>query len=781
MSDSLSKISSMIESAKELTIEAAVSASARLTDTPSASRPQEISKLLNSRTDREILNGMKCVISIVSRGEDGLPYFADVVKNITNTNAKIKQLVIIYLTKYADIEPDTALLSINSIQKSLNDKNPINRANAIRSLAGIRILSIIPILVLSMKRTSTDPSALVRAATAISIGKVYEFSGRSKKQMVEYLTKLLVDSEVIVVNAAIKSYCKIRTEIASEEKRWSPIHGNFRRLCGLLGQFDEWSQCYVIDLLTEYTRNFLPPQQIDGMIDADLDLFLEAMKPLVQSTSESVILSIARSVYLIGPVSAFQDFKLDVILTRIATAFTEQLEVSLFALEIIAYVSKSHAFFEPYYRSFYLLPTDLIDAAISKLQILSSLASRDNFKYIFEEFKYYAIHSPDGVVSKEAIKSMGRCSRLSLEWSQRILNWCLAKIKQAQGETLNELLTVIRYLIQQKSDSKDSLDREEVLRTTLRLAAILEDTLVELETEARASIIWIIGEYTSLAENSFAPDVLKNLLKSFADEEDAVRYQILVLASKILAYEMIKLKGAGGDQFQAYVDEKLSSSIEYKMFHHVLQLAKYDTSYDTRDRARMLSVLLSSIDRAQLASLFLQVPKPVPFVSSAATGNGRVRAIVEYFKVVDWADPSTLPPRSIRKEAAIEVNKLGTSAFASLSSVDRTKSPSPATDHGVPSQQVTRTSTKKPQETYKLQSLDEFFGSEESSSSEEEEEESDDEDEEDDDSDEEEEEDDSEAVASQGRAQGSSVHEQNNTGDEYESSSDASSTRSLIK
>ena len=119
MSDSFSRITSMIDSAKEFTIETAVSASARLTDTPSGSRPQEISKLLNSRTDREILNGMKCVISLITREEDALPYFADVVKNITNSDPKIRQLVIIYLTKYAEVEPDTALLSINSIQKSL--------------------------------------------------------------------------------------------------------------------------------------------------------------------------------------------------------------------------------------------------------------------------------------------------------------------------------------------------------------------------------------------------------------------------------------------------------------------------------------------------------------------------------------------------------------------------------------------------------------------------------------------------------------------------------------
>ena len=67
-----------------------------------------------------------------------------------------------------------------------------------------------------MKRTSTDRSPLVRAATAISIGKIYQISGRSKRQMIEYLSKLLTDSEVMVVGAAIKTYAKIRMELNEE-------------------------------------------------------------------------------------------------------------------------------------------------------------------------------------------------------------------------------------------------------------------------------------------------------------------------------------------------------------------------------------------------------------------------------------------------------------------------------------------------------------------------------------------------------------------------------------
>ena len=86
MADSLARLGSMFEQAKDLTIEAAMLASARLLETPQSLRPQEISTLLNSRSDRDIVAGMKCVVLLISRGEDGLPYFADVVKNVTTHN-----------------------------------------------------------------------------------------------------------------------------------------------------------------------------------------------------------------------------------------------------------------------------------------------------------------------------------------------------------------------------------------------------------------------------------------------------------------------------------------------------------------------------------------------------------------------------------------------------------------------------------------------------------------------------------------------------------------------
>jgi hypothetical protein len=56
----------MLESARELTIEAATSASARLMD-DSTPRPKDISAMLNGRTEREKLSGMRQVISVSTK------------------------------------------------------------------------------------------------------------------------------------------------------------------------------------------------------------------------------------------------------------------------------------------------------------------------------------------------------------------------------------------------------------------------------------------------------------------------------------------------------------------------------------------------------------------------------------------------------------------------------------------------------------------------------------------------------------------------------------------
>lgn len=51
------------------------------------------------------------------------------------------------------------------------------------------------------------------------------------------------------------------------------------------------------------------------------------------------------------------------------------------------------------------------------------------------------------------------------------------------------------------------------------------------DPEAKASIVWIIGEYVEMIEN--ADDLLANFAEGFKDEADVVQQQILISCVKL--------------------------------------------------------------------------------------------------------------------------------------------------------------------------------------------------------------------------------------------------------
>lgn len=84
-------------------------------------------------------------------------------------------MVYIYLLRYAEQEPDLALLSINTFQKDLSDPNPLIRSMALRVLSGIKVPMIGNIVVLAIKKCASDISPYVRKAAAQAIPRCYEY------------------------------------------------------------------------------------------------------------------------------------------------------------------------------------------------------------------------------------------------------------------------------------------------------------------------------------------------------------------------------------------------------------------------------------------------------------------------------------------------------------------------------------------------------------------------------------------------------------------------------
>lgn len=179
-----SRVSAFAENARDLTLDFEAASGSRFFDNDDQTM-KEVQTLLSSRLDREKLEALRRLVAVslclfvanrqlMSRGTDVSSYFASVIQLIASPNLEIKKLVYIYLLRYAESNPDLALMSINTIQKSLGDKNQIVRGMALRVMSGIKVPLISGIVILGIRRCITDLSYFVRKTAAIAIMKCYE-------------------------------------------------------------------------------------------------------------------------------------------------------------------------------------------------------------------------------------------------------------------------------------------------------------------------------------------------------------------------------------------------------------------------------------------------------------------------------------------------------------------------------------------------------------------------------------------------------------------------------
>ena len=66
------------------------------------------------------------------------------------------------------------MLSINYFQKDLGDPNPLVRAWALRTMAGIRLHVIAPLALAAVSKCARDPAVYVRRCAANALPKLHD-------------------------------------------------------------------------------------------------------------------------------------------------------------------------------------------------------------------------------------------------------------------------------------------------------------------------------------------------------------------------------------------------------------------------------------------------------------------------------------------------------------------------------------------------------------------------------------------------------------------------------
>ena len=169
----------------------------------------------------------------------------------------MKKLVYVYLTRYAEEQQDLALLSISTFQRALKDPNQLIRASALRVLSSIRVPVIVPIVMLAIRDSAVDMSPFVRKTAAHAIPKLYNIDPDQKEELVAMIEKLLADRTTLVVGSAVMAFEEVCPE------RIELVHKQFRKLCNLLVDIDEWGQVVIVNMLLRYARTqFVDPNKV---------------------------------------------------------------------------------------------------------------------------------------------------------------------------------------------------------------------------------------------------------------------------------------------------------------------------------------------------------------------------------------------------------------------------------------------------------------------------------------------------------------------------------------
>jgi len=602
-----------------------------------------------SNSQKLLLNADNLQISY-QNPSSSLTHFSAVVKNIASPNLEIKKLVYAFLVRHAESAPDTALLSINTIQKSLSDSNPHLRALALRTMSSIRVPVISQIVALGIKRATADMSPYVRRAAALAIPKCYHLDPNTLPLLTEQLSILLGDKQYYVVGAAVQAFLDLCPE------RFDLIHPHYRSLARKLIDMDEWGQLATLRLMVVYARKCFPrrtkkvkkPEQgqrekskkgfyeddsdsdtkpddntEDGdevvIYDPDLKLILDSCKSLLQSRNAAVKVAVARC-YLYLADSSYLDLTTGPLISLLRASP----DIQAVALQDIVHICLIRPDpFVHYTLHFLISATDTPSIQDLKLELLTIIfphAPPHIRSLILTELSHFSNSSTPTLV-RAAVSAIGRCAQTAPTkvLSDRCLHLLLAQLSSPDENLVSSSLDVIRQLVQRDPSAHRT--------TVVKLAKNLDSLTAPA---ARANIVWLVGEFaSSSAETDIGADVLRILVRGFAEEDEIVQQQIVLLAARVYLRYLNSLKSqsqdneiddnghtTNGDQASASKSLTEDDQPITKLFTHVLLLSRYSPSYDLRDRARLYRNLLAVPSSTELATLLLLAPKPVPLAPS---------------------------------------------------------------------------------------------------------------------------------------------------------------------
>lgn len=315
-----------------------------------------------------------------------------------------------------------------------------------------------------------------------------------------------------------------------------------------------WGQTYILEALMSYV-----PQESGEAL-----LLAERISPRLSHSNSAVVLTCIRVVlYLMNYIS---DQKQISALCRklsppLVTLLAKGPEVQYLALRnALLILQRRPEVLRNDIRVFFCKYNDPIYVKVTKLELIFMLATEKNIDEVLTELREYATEIDVHFVRK-AVRAIGKLAIKIEPASRQCINLLLELVATKVTYIVQEATVVIRNIFRKYPNQYESI-----------IGTLCEHLDSLDEPEAKAAMVWVIGQYASRIENSDA--LLEDFLYSFAEEP--VEVQLALLTATVKLFIQRPTKGQ-------------------ELVPKVLKWATEETDNpDLRDRAYMYWRLLST-------------------------------------------------------------------------------------------------------------------------------------------------------------------------------------------
>ncbi|OAA40751.1 AP-2 complex subunit beta [Beauveria brongniartii RCEF 3172] len=455
----------------------------------------------------------RIVANMTMSNNDMVALFPDVIACMNLPSLEIKKMCFLYLVNYARVRPEIAVKAIPVLELDMEDSNPLVRALALRTMSYIHVREFVEAAVPIVKNMLRDADPYVRKTAAFSVAKLYDHdqSVVEGSDLIERLNSLLRDDNPTVVASALAALMDIWER--SDAIKLTIDYSNASKMVAILPDCSEWGQTYILEALMSYV-----PQDC-----GEASLLAERIAPRLSHSNSSVVLTCIRVIlYLLNYIA---DEKQISALCRklsppLVTLLAKGPEVQYLALRnALLILQRRPEVLKNDIRVFFCKYNDPIYVKVTKLELIFMLANEHNIDEVLTELREYATEIDVHFVRK-AVRAIGKLAIKIEPAAPRCINLLLELVATKVTYIVQEATVVIRNIFRRYPNQYESI-----------ISTLCEHLDSLDEPEAKAAMVWVIGEYADRIENSDA--LLDDFLYAFKEEPVEVQLALLTATVKL--------------------------------------------------------------------------------------------------------------------------------------------------------------------------------------------------------------------------------------------------------